>query len=238
MSNLTNRCNSLSAMACAAALLAACAQTPTALTQAPAPTPVGEVQGTATQHTPASGLDVVQRAAVVLPASVTGGAPYVGTLASAPKVTKGKAPVVVFLHGSSGLGLKAIGEWQLYLASLGVASISPDSFALPGRITYKSPVGKDVYEKIHALRASEIPLVMQALRTSPWADTARMVLAGTSEGGPAVARYAGNEFLGRILYSWSCEDNYFVQDHRTAVLTQPVLNGMALTLASSRDHVF
>ena len=31
-----------------------------------------------------------------------------------------RAPVVVFLHGSSGLGLKAIGEWQLWLADLGI----------------------------------------------------------------------------------------------------------------------
>jgi hypothetical protein len=59
---------------------------------------------------------------------------------------KARVPVVVFLHGSSGLGLKAIGEWQQWLATLGVASIAPDSFALPDRLTYTSPVGKDVYE--------------------------------------------------------------------------------------------
>ncbi len=232
MSHFTRRSLHLTATACACALLAACAQTATAPAQTPPPpkpAPVGEVKGTAAQHTAASAADVTQRAAVVLPASVTGGAPYVGTLANAPKVTQGKAPVVVFLHGSSGLGLKAIGEWQLYLASLGVASIAPDSFALPGRITYTSPVGKDVYEKIHALRASEIPLALQALRAAPWADTTRLVLAGTSEGGPAVARHVGNEFAGRMLYSWSCEDNYFVQNHRTATLTQPVLNVMSLT---------
>jgi dienelactone hydrolase len=230
MSPSTRRLINLTATTCAALLLAACAQTPPAAqATAQPPVPVGEVKGTASQHTTASSLAVAQRAAVVLPASVTGGAPYVGTLANVPKDVKGKAPVVVFLHGSSGLELKAIGEWQLWLASLGVASIAPDSFALPDRITYKSPVGKDVYEKIHALRASEIPLALAALRTAPWADTSRLVLAGTSEGGPAVARYVGNEFAGRMLYSWSCENNYFVQDHRTAVITQPVLNVMSST---------
>ena len=211
----------------AATLLVACAQTQPAPPQPPAP--VGEVKGTASQHTAASSTGVAQRAAVVLPASVTGGTAYVGTLANAPKDAKSRVPVVVFLHGSSGLELKAIGEWQLWLASLGVASIAPDSFALPDRITYKSPVGKDVYEKIHALRASEIPLALQALRSAPWADMSRLVLAGTSEGGPAVARYTGGEFTGRMLYSWSCEDNYFVQNHRTAALTQPVLNVMSST---------
>ena len=211
----------------AVALIAACAQTPSAQSQPP--TPVGEIKGAAVVHTAASSAGVAQRAAVVLPATVTGGAVYVGTLANAPKDVKARAPVVVFLHGSSGLELKAIGEWQLWLASLGVASIAPDSFALPDRLTYKSPVGKDVYEKIHTLRASEISLAVQALRAAPWADMSRLVLAGTSEGGPAVARYRGNEFVGRMLYSWSCENNYFVQEHHTAVITQPVLNVMSST---------
>ncbi len=217
-------------MACAASaltILFACAQTPLATPQPPIP--VGEIKGTAVQHTAASAVGVVQRAAVVLPASVTGGAPFVGTFANMPKEAKARVPVVVFMHGSSGLELKAIGEWQLWLAGLGVASIAPDSFALPDRITYKSPISKDVYEKIHALRASEIPLAVQALRSVPWADTTRIVLAGSSEGGPAVARYSGSEFTGRILYSWSCENNYFVQDHRTAPITQPVLNVMSST---------
>jgi dienelactone hydrolase len=191
--------------------------------------PIGEVKGTAVQHTAASALGVMQRAAVVLPASATGGAIFVGTFANIPKDIKGQVPLVVFMHGSSGLELKAIGEWQLWLASLGVASIAPDSFALPDRITYKSPVGKDVYEKIHALRASEITLAVQALKSVTWVDTTRLVLAGTSEGGPAVARYDGKEFVGRILYSWSCENNYFVDGHRTAPLTQPVLNVMSST---------
>jgi dienelactone hydrolase len=210
--------------------LLACAQLPPAA-QAPQipPTPIGEVKGSAAQHTAASAVGVMQRAAVVLPASAAGGALFVGTFANMPKDIKGRVPVVVFMHGSSGLELKAIGEWQLWLATLGVASIAPDSFALPDRITYKSPIGKDVYEKIHALRASEVTLAVQAIKSLPWADASRLVLAGTSEGGPAVARYDGKEFAGRMLYSWSCENNYFVENHRTAPLTQPVLNIMSST---------
>jgi len=137
-------------------------------------------------------------------------------------------PVVVFLHGSTGLGLKAIGEWQQWLAGLGYASIAPDSMVLPDRITYTSPVAKDVYEKIHALRASEIPLVLNALGGLPWVDRNRLILSGASEGGPAVARYAGSEFAGRMIFSWSCEDNYFVVDHRTVVPREPVLNVMSV----------
>ena len=194
-----------------------------ALAQAPSP-PVGEVKGTATQHTEASLAAAIRQAAVVLPAAATGGAVFAGKFADAP-AGKARVPVVVFLHGSSGLGLKAIGEWQQWLATLGVASIAPDSFALPDRITYTSPVGKDVYERIHALRHAEIVAAVAALKTVSWADPARLVLAGTSEGSVAVARYTGTEFAGRILYAWSCENNYFVTEPKNAMETdKPMLN--------------
>lgn len=194
------------------------------------PAPVGEIKGSALTHTAASAKAVVEQASVALPSSVTGGTIYFGTLRNAPTSSKARVPVEVFLHGSSGLGLKAIGEWQRWLAELGVASLAPDSFALPNRVTYTSPVNKAFYEQIHELRASEIPLAVAALRTTSWADTTRMLLSGASEGGPAVTRYSGHEFSGRMVYSWSCENNYFVQDHRTADMGQePVLNVMSLT---------
>ena len=181
-------------------------------------------------HTPASAKAVMDQAAVVLPTSLTGGSVFSGLLKDAPRDLKGKAPVVVFLHGSSGLSLKAIGEWQQWLATQGVASIAPDSFALPDRLTYKSPVDKTVYEQIHALRASEIRLASDALKGLSWVDTNRLILAGTSEGATSVARYAGNEFAGRILYSWSCENNYFVTEHKSALPQErPVLNVMSST---------
>lgn len=198
-------------------------------TSAWAQTPAGEIKGTETTHTEASAREAILGAQVALPASVTGGAAYMGPLRSAP-ATRAKAPVVVFMHGSSGLALKAIGEWQQWLASLGIASLAPDSFALPNRLNYKSPVDKATYEKIHALRVSEIALAAKAVQGLAWADASRVVLAGTSEGAAAVARYTGKEFAGRIVFSWSCEDNYFVQTHQTALPDdKPVLNVMSST---------
>ena len=79
---------------------------------AQAQTPVGEVKGTATAHTEASAKGVMAGAQLVLPTQATGGAAYVGAFKDAPATARNKVPVVVFLHGSSGLGLKAIGEWQ------------------------------------------------------------------------------------------------------------------------------
>lgn len=96
---------------------------------------------------------------------------YVSSLADAPKDTKAHVPVVVFLHGFSRLSLKPIGEWQLWLASLGVANMVPDSFTQPCRLTCTSPVGTTICEKIHALPASEIPLALKALGSATLADS-------------------------------------------------------------------
>jgi hypothetical protein len=204
-----------------AAVLAVLSTAATAQT----PTPAGEVKGDAWVHSTDSLAASVQQADVCLPSAVTGGSPYFGKFSGMPKAADRKVPVVLFLHGSSGLGLKAIGEWQQWLCSLGVASMAPDSFALPGRATYKSPIDKPSYEKIHALRASEIGPALAALKSQPWADTSRLILAGTSEGSVPVARYTGTEFAARMLYAWSCEANYFVEQPRNAFEPgKPVLN--------------
>ncbi len=42
-------------------------------------------------------------------------------------------------------------------------------------------------------------------------DRKRMFLVGYSEGGVAVARYSGVEFLGRVVLGWSCEANFFTE---------------------------
>lgn len=209
-------------------LLGACSHAPGQ--PAAAVAPAGEVKGRALVHDAASRTGALARAQVALPATATGGDPFFGRWRDLPTSTRQRVPVVVFLHGSSGLGLKAIEDWQRWLAAQGVASVAPDSFALPDRLTYKSPVGKDVYERIHALRASEIDIAAEALRSAPWADPARLLLAGTSEGAVAVARHPGPGFAGRMIYSWSCEDNYFVTAHRTTIPpAQPVLNVMSAT---------
>lgn len=185
----------------------------------------GEIKGTAFEHTASSRIGVIQNANVALPATVTGKAIFFGKWRDRPSVTQAKVPVVIFLHGSSGLGLKAIEEWQVWLAQRGIASVAPDSFALTNRVTYTSPIAKDLYERIHALRASEIDIAREAIAGTRWADLSHLALAGTSEGAVAVARHAGREFVARMIFSWSCENNYFVETHRTAVLTdQPVLN--------------
>ncbi|MFO1199359.1 MAG: alpha/beta hydrolase [Burkholderiaceae bacterium] len=199
--------------------------------------PAGQVRGSATEHTPASLAAALEGASVSIPARATGGAPFHGLLGQVPATVGGegrRVPVVVFLHGSSGLS-DPIRQWQRWLAeSLGIASVAPDGMRLPDRITYTSPVARDVYEKVHAMRARELDAAMSALPTLAWADTARIVIAGTSEGAVGVARYRGGAGVpaerARIVYSWSCEANYHVDAPRNAMPdTLPVLNVMSST---------
>ncbi len=198
----------------------------------------GIIKGDAWAHSSESLASTLAQADVVLPAKATGGAAFSGKFKDIskdmPKLSGGKVPVVLFLHGSSGLGLKAIGEWQQWLATQGFASIAPDSFTLPSRVTYTSPIDVASYERIHALRASEIAPTLAALKTQPWADSNTLILAGTSEGSVSVARYTGTEFAGRMLFAWSCEDNYFVKSPQNAFEpTKPVLN-----IISAQDPFF
>ena len=201
---------------------------------AQAQTPQGEIKPGPLAHSVESMAAVVSEAQVAFPAQLTNKEIFVGPLKNAPQLGNAKVPVVLFMHGSSGLGLKAIADWQQWLASLGVASIAPNSFALKDRLTYTSPIDKETYEKLHAFRASEIEIALNALKKMPWVDTNKMVLAGTSEGSVPVARYKGNEFAGRIMFAWSCEDNYFVKAHQTNIPDdQPILN-----IISSADPYF
>ncbi len=196
----------------------------------PTTTPVGEVKGSGWEHTPTTLAATVQQADLVIPAAATGGAMFVGKFRDAPAIKPAKVPVVLFLHGSSGLGLKAIGEWQQWLAAQGIASAAPDSFALPDHVAYKSPISKAEYERIHALRASEIAPMLAALKALPWVDGTRIVLAGTSEGSVPVARYRGTDFAARMLFAWSCEPNYFVVEPQNAFEpSKPVLNVISAT---------
>jgi dienelactone hydrolase len=199
--------------------------------------PAGEVKGSAWHHTPQSLEAALASAWIALPAKANGGVPFDGKLSDAQKNPVGGSvavPIVVFAHGSGGIS-DAIKQWQKWLADeLSIASITVDSMQLPDRITYTSPVGKDVYEKVHALRAEELTAAVAALSGLPWADRSHVIIAGTSEGAVSVARYrrldGAPQEVARIIYSWSCEANYHVESPRTAIPpTLPVLNVMSST---------
>ncbi len=139
-------------------------------------------------------------------------------------------PVVLMAHGSSGItsAIEAFGE---HLARRGWALVAPDSMATAGRLAYTSPVDPAVYEKIHAMRLAELQHAARRLQELTFFN-GLYVVAGTSEGGVAAARFDSKKApvpeAGRMIFSWSCEDNYFVERHGTAIDPErPVLNIMS-----------
>jgi len=153
----------------------------------------------------------MQQADLTLPAGCCGTSPWQGKLSRLlPAAERPPLPLVLFLHGSSGLN-EQTRRYQHWLSqALGVATLAPDSFAIPNRPSYRSPATIAEYEAVHRLRLTEIRTALAALPALEWVDRQRLVLAGSSEGAVAVARWRGNEFLGRLIYAWTCEDNYFV----------------------------
>ncbi|PWC36398.1 hypothetical protein [Azospirillum sp. TSO35-2] len=172
-------------------------------------------------------------ASLVLPAALTGGLLWQGPLRDAPAVS-GRSPVVLFMHGSSGLA-PFVTEYQRWLADdLGLPSIAPDSMAIPDRLTYTSPVATDLYEKVHTLRMGELENALAGAKALPWVDPAKIIIVGTSEGAVPVARLANPLPVARVIYSWSCEANYFVDAPKTAIPQEtPVLSMIA-----TRDPYF
>ena len=187
----------------------------------------GSIKGSVRKHTDDSLKATFDHAYCVIPNP--GGAPIVSELSTLPPI-EGLYPVVLFMHGSSGVNeqTRLLGNWLA--DSLGVAMVVPDSMQLADRITYSSPISPEDYEDIHAMRLQELEYAMAHIFDLSFND-GRVFIAGTSEGGVGVARYETREEYpedARMIFSWSCEDNYHVKAHGTNIPDyMPVLNIMS-----------
>ena len=86
----------------------------------------GEVKGAMLVPNPANLAIAWDNANLVLPSALVGGQRREGMPAAAPRIA-GQAPLVILLHGSSGIA-PAVKEFQNWLADgLGLASVAPDS---------------------------------------------------------------------------------------------------------------
>ena len=146
-----------------------------------------------------------------------------------------KAPVVVYLHGS-GQAFDRSGDqpklkWDYgyadWVTQAGYIFVAPDSYGFKNRPSFSSPVPKDLYERVHDIRQAEVAQAAQSLVGQGFADTDEMYLLGVSEGAMAAARYAGKEFKGRLVLSWSCEPGYFTDYPKVGAGSKdPFLNVM------------
>ena len=146
-----------------------------------------------------------------------------------------KAPVVVYMHGS-GQAIDRSGDfpklkWDYgyaeWITQAGYIFVGPDSYGFKNRPSFSSPVPKEFYEEVHNIRQAEVAQAATSLAEQDFTDTGEMYLLGVSEGAMAAARYAGKEFKGRLVLSWSCEPGYFTDFPKVGAKSKaPFLNIM------------
>ena len=98
-------------------------------------------------------------------------------------------------------------------------------FKLKNRPTYTTPTKIKNYEAVHKVRITEIYYNIQQLKTLDFIDSKNIFLMGSSEGALAAANYSGNEFKGRIVAAYACENGYYSRDFKIgAKKKDPFLN--------------
>ena len=180
--------------------------------------------GTAAEK-PSPALDWVwAETRIGLPAAITGRLPVFGRVrdrAVAAYLERGekgaqgkkgadagtdvKLPVVVVLHGCTGIGAEAE-SYRFTLPFQGFAVFIPDSFARPGRRPNCNPYRRttNLTPGVEKLRLEEVADILRRLAAIPWVDSRRLYLIGFSEGGVAAAQYAGRAFRRIVITAWHC----------------------------------
>jgi dienelactone hydrolase len=135
-------------------------------------------------------------------------------------------PVVIFMHGCTGIENHAEMQWGQYLKDLGFIVVIPDSLARRDR--YPSCDGATASyfgtHTTHRLRQQEIDNAYTMVVNSPWAQKNNIFLMGHSEGGIAAARTKRDDFQGIIISGWTCHSKYQGYAGIYSPLTVPVLS--------------
>ncbi|PIE42085.1 MAG: hypothetical protein CSA47_02220 [Gammaproteobacteria bacterium] len=134
-------------------------------------------------------------------------------------------PTVLYMQGSGSFS-KGPTFRQWITGDAGWVFFAPNTHVSSKRSKYSSPVPKKIYEEIHKYRQAEIDQFVKRLDELPFVDRDRMFLMGNSEGALAAARYAGREFVGRLVLSWTCEPGYYTDFPKVGskYKTDPFLN--------------
>lgn len=141
-----------------------------------------------------------EKAAVFIPGSI-----FQKSISSL-KLDK-KYPVLIYLHGCSGITRHNDLRWGQFASEQGFIAILPDSLARPGRISNcdprtHSPTFK--FPMAEPFREQEIAYAMLELKKLPWVDTDNIFFMGHSEGANALAKTKIMGSQGIILSSGYC----------------------------------
>lgn len=132
-----------------------------------------------------------------------------------------RLPVVLYLHGCSGMGFHELVDLS-QIATLGAIAVAPNSFARPGR-----PTACDQTTYLHRgpgmwqIRVDEVRYARARVAAEPWADDRRVALFGFSEGGFVVAGTRDARYAGYVVTGCNC--NGYGQVGIYAPADKPVL---------------
>lgn len=111
-------------------------------------------------------------------------------------IKPGKHPVILFLHGCG--GPRSPRTFQ----GFGAIVVAPNSFA--DGSACKADAAYMV--KLVSTRQGDIAYAAAQLKNATWADAAKLVLAGYSNGAQTAATYPGDEFKARVIIAWTCNN--------------------------------
>jgi poly(3-hydroxybutyrate) depolymerase len=134
-------------------------------------------------------------------------APWRTTRMAVPEIKTDKVwPVVVYLHGCSGIAPGHGMRWGEHLSKMGFITILPDSYARPNRQSNCNSTQRQVgfNPRVHDWRQEEITYAIEQLMKSSWVDKENIFLFGHSEGGFAVSQSRHKEPKGNIISGWTC----------------------------------
>ena len=169
--------------------------------------------------------------------------PFYGTLAEAkqklPSLFTSNTNIqsqasVIYMEGSGHFN-KGYTFRRWIVEDAGLIFVAPNSFQSKLRPVYTTPASKVVYELVHEHRQAEIHYLLTRLNEIQFIDKSKLILMGNSEGGLAVARYSGNEFIGRIVLSWTCENGYYTDYPDVADTSR---NSPFLNIVGENDKYF
>lgn len=118
-----------------------------------------------------------------------------------------KYPVVIYLHGCSGITSSNDTRWAKFISEMGFVAILPDSLARPGRVSNCDPsstITTHRFPMALPYREQEIFYAMNELKKISWVDSENIFLMGHSEGASAIANTKVKGLRGAILSSGYC----------------------------------
>lgn len=123
-------------------------------------------------------------------------------------------PVIVYMHGCSGIYAPHDTRWAQAMAHRGYVVIQPDSMAREGRISncdVETKRGTGAFKQWAYYREQEIDYALEKVQKSMWGSYDKVYLMGHSEGGIATALYSGKGFKAHVILAWTCTSSQFLR---------------------------